>query len=736
MTFINIVTIVCLALMIIGLTTVLIKLIIKKREEKITYIRSFKKGKGVLVYIYAIPLFWLGITYSGQSTLIGFFIAVRRSVDLIVLKYDISQIQALLEVNQLYAFTIYFSFVLVGLNAMLFALSLASQYLWNFFKNLAFRYAKREKLILFGNNEQNYSIYRSEKNRAKIIVDKISDKESLPLYMKNLSFTNVVLLNDYINNIVKECLLKGKKTFAVINTGDDEKNIELSRSFINAILGLDQAKQEKCFNLFRIFVFGAPRYEAIYEDIIENGMGCISYINKYQKIAIDFIDKYPFTKFMNEEHIDYDTSLIREGVEINAMMIGFGKTNQQIFLTSVANNQFITKGNTGVELKKVKYHIFDKDPAENNKNFNHNYSRYKNECSDISQDEYLPLPDYPADEHYYRLDVNDVSFYNEIRRISTASEKDVNFIIIAYGTDLENIDMAKKLVEKSKEWNVKNLTIFVKVRGDHKGQSLLVENNCYFIANENEVVYNIESIIGDRIFKMAQLRNEVYDLEYEITQDSSTSLSEERVKLIKEKANRNWYVKKSQMERDSSLYCCLSLRMKLNLMGLDYCPLEINGPHSISETEYLSIYAQGDMPNYSYYSVKADGKPIIKYNLSFQDSRRKNMAIHEHLRWNSFMISKGIIPATRNQILSEVALVDGKLQYTNGKNYGIRRHGNLTTYDGLVEFRKMVAERDKKEDETLLQAEECKDVIKYDYQLLDDAVWLLKMTGQKIIKKV
>lgn len=155
--------------------------------------------------------------------------------------------------------------------------------------------------------------------------------------------------------------------------------------------------------------------------------------------------------------------MIKDGVNINALLIGFGKTNQQLFLTSVANNQFITNGEDGVKLKKVKYFIFDKNPAENNKNLNHNYSRYKNECKDVSTEEHLPLPDYPAEEYFYRLDVNDVDFYNEIKKISTTPPQDVNYIVIAFGTDLENIDMAQKLVAKSKEWGVNNLTIKLNV---------------------------------------------------------------------------------------------------------------------------------------------------------------------------------------------------------------------------------------------------------------------------------
>ena len=99
------------------------------------------------------------------------------------------------------------------------------------------------------------------------------------------------------------------------------------------------------------------------------------------------------------------------------------------------------------------------------------------------------------------------------------------------------------------------------------------------------------------------------------------------------------------------------------------------------------------------------------------------------------MISKGFIPATIDEIVNERVVKNGNLRPTNGKYYPLRRHGNLTTFDGLVTFRKLVAERDLKQGETLLEAEAKKDVIKYDYQLLDDAYWLLEKTGHTIIEK-
>ena len=163
-------------------------------------------------------------------------------------------------------------------------------------------------------------------------------------------------------------------------------------------------------------------------------------------------------------------------------------------------------------------------------------------------------------------------------------------------------------------------------------------------------------------------------------------------------------------------------------MGLDYC-LESEEGTPLTEEEYMEIYAGNDRPNTKKYNLRANGKSVVYYDINFAEGRRKTMAIHEHQRWNSFMISRGMIPATCEQILNETQINDeGETVHTNGKNYRLRRHGNLTTFEGLVQFRRLVATRDKK-------SEEKKDVIKYDYQILDDAYWLLASNGYKIIRK-
>ncbi len=739
----NIVTGICLALMAVFLLSFVCKIALtykrKQREERIQYLRDFKKGRMVLIYIFVFPLLLAGLIYEGKPFFNALTGAMATVIDIVVLKFDPSGFSALMGNSKLFEVSIYISYALIAFNACMFVWSIAGQYISNVLKKLAVKMSK-DKVVIFGNNENSLTIYNSEKDRRKIVIDQVKGDDATALYMKNIVYGNVNSNEEYIGTLVKNCIKHLEEIDVVINTESDERNIEIARLFATEISKLDNEDKGYVFEMMRVFVFGDPRFETIYEDIVASGFGCISYVNKYQKMAVDFIDKYPYTRFMSAKHIDYATSCVKEGVEINAIMIGFGNTNRQIFLTSVAGNQFIKQGANGVELQKVKYHIFDKSFKDkddcqckcdaNNKNLNHNYFRFKNECENIVKENYLPLPDYPAEENFHHLDVNDQDFYNQIRTILTRSKQDANFIIIAFGGDLENIDMAEKLLTKTKEWGVDNTNIFVKTRSV-QGKAIANDEEYHPICCEEEVVYNMANITGDKLQEMSMMRDAVYALEYEVSA-SGKELTETDLLVASINAHRGWYMTKTSNERESNIYCALSLRSKLNMMGLDYCSVYEDGK-AIDEKAYLEIYAGNDMPDTTAYPFTVGGKPIVKYTLDFKKSRRGDMAIHEHYRWNSFMITKGFIPATKDTILTEYD--EEKCRFTNGKNYTLRRHGNLTTFDGLIEFRKMVAERDRKQDEALLEAEARKDVIKYDYQLLDDAHWLLTNAGFKIIAR-
>lgn len=567
---------------------------------------------------------------------------------------------------------------------------------------------KIETVYLFGDNEDNQKIYDSIRGCAGVVIGAISDEA----------------LAEKIQKIVNDAKVGAQRSIVVINTGNEAVNIAISKGFAYCISSTTVEEKEALFRNLRISVFGDVNYQESFERAVGGAYGCIAYVDKHQQIAMDFIERYPFTMFMDERHIDYDTSLVRKDVDINVFMLGFGKTNKEIFFTSVANNQFLSEGENGPLLKQVNYYIFDKKNVRDSGTFDNSYYRYADALSSYNPQDYLPLPALPANEQYFQLSVTDVATFDRIKTLA-AKENDVNFVIIAYGTDEENIELAQRLLEQRKQWKINNVVLFVKSKAITKTESRIEEEDCFFIGNEKDSVFNLKEILGDRIYHMSQLRNAIYNLEYDIT-SGNTAINEEYVRQNSEKSMKDWFMAKSQIERDSSTYGCLSLRSKLNLMGLDYCGVEENEIPALTEKEYLELYAKGDMPDLTTYDLKADGKPIVHYTLDFPDSRRKTMAIHEHYRWNSFMLSKGMVPATKQQILEEKAEKNGRLRYTNGKNYAERRHGNLTTFEGLIEFREMVAKRDNSD-------EMDKDVIKYDYQLLDDAYWLLTKCGCKII---
>ena len=742
---INIVTAVCFALFTLVIAGVALGFARRDRAGRIDFVRGFKKGKCAIVFVICVPLLSLGYLYDGEQIVRALLDGVQHVVGFVVLKLELGDVAALCDVNRFYRVTLYYGCVLVILNAAMFAASLFGQRVWVWCREQAIRHTRKDKLYIFGNNHDNVNIYKSETVRKAAIVDDIDTAAGTKLYAEKVRFISRSDTDGVVAALFKKLEKRDNNVVVVINTRNDEKNVRIARMFADRISAASDEFKERLFAHLSVNIFGAPEYEAIYSDIVTNSFGCIHFKNKYRMIAMAFVDRHPLTKYMDERHIDYETSLVRKGVDINVCMIGYGRTNRQIFITSVANNQFITMGGHGVELKKVNYHLFDKEYAEHNKNLNHSYYRFKNEKPEsaqvaqgdpdykplMPQRDYLPFPDLPARETYHHTDINEPKFYTELREVVTANEKDANFVIISFQDDLTNIDMAQKIAEKRREWGVENLVIFVKVRNRQCEHSLFKEKGVIPIGNERERVYRIEEITNDKIFRMAQMRNKVYDLEYNITHDKDFEVTPENVAKTFENAHRNWFMEKTRIERESSLYCCLSLRSKLNMMGLDYCKKDgENDTSGMTEEAYLKRYAKTDLPDLSFYKGKyADDKKIVKYTLDFAEGRRKDMAILEHYRWNSFMLSQGIIPATKEQILKEkVPKKDGTLKYSNGRNYILRRHGNLTTFDGLVTFRQMISERDG-------TPELDNDVIKYDYQILDDAYWLLEKNGYKIIEK-
>ena len=904
----NIGIVLALVFFLIWLGWVLGNIVDKKmtRREKYEFLRGFKKGQMTIIAVPAFLMYFVG-SLKEESCDIGksFFQALEHAIGFVGLKYEMSDITTAMG-DPFFREVLFFGFILATANAVIFAASFMAQNMRIRRDEKKVLKSKENKLILVGYNPENLTIYHSDKERVKILMDDTSSmekdqltkakdelfneevvfgfKKSLEVELQRIvsnddDHNHATEMNELAKRVLKlvpemneegeasedagearedagEVVAKmkehaakaiealSKERIIVINTGNDERNISLCKAvthkihpWLNDTMGLLsdleraekklktvecaailqdaynvlQRTKNKFFGRIKIFVFGDSQYETLYMDVVTEGKGCIHYVNKYVKIATDFIDRYPFTRFMDGRHIDYQNALIKKideqneekDVNINAILVGFGKSNQQIFLHSVANHQFLTGTPEKPVAKPVHYTIFDKDTSENNKNLNHTYFRYRNEFYEkvkaedgsgsetykikVNPDDYLQLPALPADEKYLHLDINTPDFYQNIKSIIDTNRVGVNFLIIAYGNDFENVDLAKKLADKAQEWECDNLHIFVKSRNWHKDAffekdeagNYKDDKGLNFFGYEKDAVYNIDKILSDEVFEMAQELDLLYELEKMDPKEKIGRTEEE----LREYIYAKWYQQKDRLQRESSLYACMNLRIKMHLMGMEYSN-EV--PEGCMQVDEGSFWQSGDMSKtqnecndippiteagHKETSENQQAEQTPKHRDETVDKAR-TMAIQEHQRWNAFMILKGFVPATKVQITEEGRMAkcgkkicskehceiyeqcDEKIAFTNGKDYARRRHGNLTTFDGLLQYRDIVFEREDKEYRRIEEIREKKtcafgsrfadkkppkktdvDVIKYDYQLQDGAYALLTKLKYKIYRR-
>ncbi len=745
----------------IGILTAIVVYFVTKffsldRSGKINFIKNFKKGKFAAIYIVILPLFYMIYRYGGTDIFQSAFSTLSKAMYFVVLRFDfvIDDI-AVTSINPFYTTAYYYSVILSTLNALMLYVSILHHFIWKRYRLFKYRHGKATRVVIFGNTAESLNIYNSC-NDKKVIADAIDKDERFRLYQSGVtyrSFSNFDgLKNDCTAGIVKlldKAVQDNTKLNLIFNFGNETANLQLCEIFIAFIKNYD----DSIVNYIDAYVFGNREHEDIYSRYEKQAKGCLHYVNEYRRIAIEFIDRYPLTNYLPQSAIDEKTAFIAPETDINVFMIGFGRTNQQIFLSMVAINQFLTKDENGkAVLKPVNYYLYDKLHIGGHKNLNHNYFRYVHNfydenCDMVDKSKYLPLAPKPANEKFEYLDINDIAFYDNLKKNMTFAPNSRNFFVVSLGEDYANIDISNKLAAKFCEWGLNNCRVFVRIKDKityHSSKIFFDFKICLPFGEESASVFDYEKILMEDYTKMSILRNFVYDITRDMKHETITKADFEASRI-------KWYTKRGTTERESNIYASLAIKGKLALLGLDVKKGSVSDADALTEKEYFNIYAAGDMPEF----IKGDNGDnlAVKYPLEFKPSLRQNLAILEHYRWNAFMITQGFIPATKDQIATEK---DQNDKLTNGKNYSLRRHGNLTTFDGLYAYRDLVvnaeiaqaekaARNAKKNGEQNIKTnlteqdiqtlKEKTDVIKYDYQILDGAWWMLCKCGFKICRK-
>lgn len=200
--------------------------------------------------------------------------------------------------------------------------------------------------------------------------------------------------------------------------------------------------------------------------------------------------------------------------------------------------------------------------------------------------------------------------------------------------------------------------------------------------------------------RAAYLRSRIYDL--------LTAKNKEEFDNALALAEREWKYAESKVKRDSNLYAALALRQILLSVGFD---CSNSGEDATGDFDRVYDSANPRV---------RDENGHLRYDnaMCAKKSVRLTLAKREHLRWNGYMLACGISPASK----AEHKNTDKNLLLKEG------RHINLTTWEGLEEYRKDEAARKGcSEEET--------DVQRYDFQLADFAAFILGNNGLKIIRR-
>ncbi len=739
---------VCIVIMAITVLSTAIRMIILDREKRLEYIRE-TRGKFIVIYIVALPLYIIGALYSGMGVWEAIVTSVACMVELVILKFETAPVVDLVESNAFYSFALNFCFVMIALNLILLATSVFAENLSNAFRKLSVCRFSKEALVVVGFSEENKQILDSAKTDATMLVCEKSDEEVLDYaYINRHAYATLTEdLGAQITSLFGS--MKKKKVKVIVNTGDDAKNLVLVKSLVSimekltmdsAEIGLDRGVS--------VWVFGEQTNKEVFLHFVKKSKGRVHFINKHTLVAKDFTSRYPITKFMDSRHIDYDSATVKSEIKPSIIMLGFGETSRSLLLTLVANNQLMTKKNGALLAKPITYRVYDKKASENDKNLNHTFFRYIREFNGVNKKGYLPVPPNPAIVSFENKDINDKDFYETLKKDLSGEGKQIpyTYIIIDYENDMENLDIAEKLSEKLIEWNAREVKIFTRVASSRLGGEVAKEYGttsgfiCY--GNEGDIVFNESDIMAESNEKMAKDRHLCYALEDSEKGDNEPKPTDkkllkewkkkkaEKERAVLEKATEKWFERWEQIQRDSNSYGVMSLRLKLNLLGFDYTERakDEKGEDALAE-EFKQRYEKNDPVLYEGEPIEVlDGKRAVDYGeCNFKSgTARYNLAVLEHQRWNSYEIINGYVPAS----IEEMRTLDKQTMIKT------RKHANITTFEGLYEYRKMMLEEALKTNEdgkTLTEADF--DVIKYDYQLLDDALWLLKRNGLKLIKK-
>ncbi len=616
----------------------------KFRKRKLNETALFIGSVFALSYVlHLIPFFHsLSEPYTKSDIILGMLACMRSAIKIFVGESNVEAVETFAKAFPLFSVEYALGVIIALLTTISTAIEAFGDSIINGFK-LKKTLKKNSCDIVVGNSPAALK-YAKTCNAVLLLDDSVSKNSSKELIENGY----IVLRKSFTKQLLSSRRLNPSTRYNIICL-DAEKVLACVDAFIDY-----KKEHEKAKNLhLYVEVEGAAAETVQHEIIKKNRME--AYIRTFsadELLARTFVEENPVTKYLPNTYIE--NAAVKPGTEINIFILGYGTLGRELYRQSVMNNQLVIYDGEYKTLP-INYFLCDRniDPSD------WEINGLPNELRELTEEDHFPIPEMP----FKTKVIDKLPTSREVLttiRTNVQSKKSYTFVIIDTEDDFQNIELSAKL--KTLLFSNNNYHVFVRSKAAYAENDDTVT---YFGNSDNIFTHDI--IVNDSLSAMAKKLNEVYTELYASKEERERP---DFAEYIKQKAEDEWN-KLDRFTMYSNIYGAMNLRVKLNLLGLDYVKNKSGKSSLISER-----YVRKDTYTYEEY---------------FKPSVRTALLVQEHARWNAYHLLNEHLPLQKDGIT--VKSSNGKKIRFNVKNSNAKKHACITTFKGIDEMASFLAKK-------------------------------------------
>lgn len=484
---------------------------------------------------------------------------------------------------------------------------------------------------------------RKSTKKVNIAIPKVlmASKELKTAY----AFKPGVVSFDIQNQNIKHLLPKNTRDVTVVSllTKDDD--------VLALVDQLNQFYQDHPkANVKAYILYDEQDHLSVYESFNRQHT-LVQFFSYHQIIAQQLMLDHPLTSIIPESLLDFNKATLKQA-KVGYHLIGFDHTNQEIykhlFITNQfppAHSKFLGKDLIQYDYQPIQYNVYDEKGEEFLNSFRLHVPKNLKK-------EFLPYPPLSATTSFHQIKVSGNQVVDHL--LHHKGTYDYQCFVIALGDDVANLTMLQKVKDYvSLQRLTSSVKIFVQIKNrDYITGSNLFKDKLVIPFGFGDYAYSLKQIVNPVFNKIAKRIHETYD--------SKTPFEQLPIKL-----------------KSSLMYEAISLRFKLNLMGLDMTP----DRKGISKEDFYHRYdADGVYTSKKQHLKAKNDADLQSYKQLVAKKKRNLLARQEHLRWSAYQLVHGVTPLSIPEVLVEKNHVDVKN----------KKDARLTSFEGLFDLHQLL----------------------------------------------